>query len=169
MIEVQPILEPDEIIWENLAFTGDEQNARRIAINIFSVFFLIFNTIFTMYLASITLFMNKEIPEAVGCPDIGIAKKDAYLDLIKDFDDDLTSESTGLIGCYCKENTNIFLPWTIVTHNFNEFSDLNTFQEGSDRKNYCLQWWGLQYLKELVLFFISTSAVFINEIVADFF
>ena len=168
-IDVQPILEPDEIIWENLAFTGDEQRARRIAINIFSVIFLVLNTIFTMYLAGVTIFMNKEIPAAVGCPEISISKVEAYKDFLKDYDGEDSSVSTGMLGCYCKDNTSIFIPWKIAAHNFVEFSDLNTNKEGNDRANYCLEWWGLQYLKEIVLFFISTSAVFINELVANFF
>lgn len=42
------------------------------------------------------------------------------------------------MGCYCKENTSIFLPWTIVRHNFVEFSDLNVYKSGDDKKNYCL-------------------------------
>lgn len=122
-----------------------------------------------MYLSAVTVFMNKEIPAAVGCPEIGISKLEAYKDFLKDLDNDDSSVSTGLLGCYCKENTSIFIPWSIATHNFVEFSDTNIYKEGDDRKNYCLQWWGLQYLKEVVLFFISTSAVFINELVANFF
>jgi hypothetical protein len=31
-LDVKAILEPDEIIWENLAYTGDEQKARKYAI-----------------------------------------------------------------------------------------------------------------------------------------
>lgn len=122
-----------------------------------------------MYLAAVTVFMNKEIPDAVGCPDMGVGKKDAYIDYIKGIDNNPDSESTGLLGCYCKEATSIFLPWTIAAHNFVEFSDLNVYKDGNDRKNYCLEWWGLQYSKQIVLFFISTSAVFINELVANFF
>ena len=73
------------------------------------------------------------------------------------------------MGCYCKENTRLYLPWTIIRHSFVEYSDLNVYKNGDDNFNYCLQWWGLQYLKSFSLFFVSTSAVFINEIVADFF
>ena len=76
--KISSIPDPDEIIWENLAFTGDEQNARRIAINVFSVFFLLLNTLFTMYLAGIEGLMNREIPEAVGCPEVEISKLSAY-------------------------------------------------------------------------------------------
>jgi hypothetical protein len=31
-LDIKAILEPDEIIWENLAYTGDEQKARKYAI-----------------------------------------------------------------------------------------------------------------------------------------
>jgi hypothetical protein len=60
----------------------------------------------------------------------------------------------------------------VVTHNFKEFSEYNLWMpdgQTADNKNYCLIWWGLQYLKEICLFFISTSAVFINEFVAEFY
>lgn len=77
-IDVVPNLDPDEIIWENLAYTGDEQKARKLAINIFSVFFLLFNTLFTMYLSGFSVFMNKAIPDAIGCPDVEITKKEAF-------------------------------------------------------------------------------------------
>jgi hypothetical protein len=29
-LDVVPLIEPDEIIWENLAYTGDEQTVRKI-------------------------------------------------------------------------------------------------------------------------------------------
>ena len=49
-IDMEEILEPDEIIWENLAYTGAQQKARKYAIVVFSMVFLLFNTLFTMYL-----------------------------------------------------------------------------------------------------------------------
>jgi len=55
---METILEPDEIIWENLAYTGAQQEARRYAILVFSVFFLLFNTLFTIYLGGFSYFMN---------------------------------------------------------------------------------------------------------------
>ena len=167
--EIVSNLEPDEIIWENLAFTGDEQKARGLAVDIFSIFFLLFNTLFTMYLSGFSVFMNKEIPEALGCPDVELTKREAFVDAIKGWDNDPTEDPVGLMGCYCKENTRLYLPWTIIRHSFVEYSDLNVYKNGDDNFNYCLQWWGLQYLKSFSLFFVSTSAVFINEIVADFF
>ena len=167
--EIVSNLEPDEIIWENLAFTGDEQKARGLAVNIFSIFFLLFNTLFTMYLSGFSVFMNKEIPEALGCPDVELTKREAFVDAIKGWDNDPTEDPDGLMCCYCKENTRLYLPWTIIRHSFVEYSDLNVYKNGDDNFNYCLQWWGLQYLKSFSLFFVSTSAVFINEIVADFF
>jgi hypothetical protein len=73
------------------------------------------------------------------------------------------------MGCYCREETKIFLPWTIIGHNFNDYAYMNPATPTQDKKNYCLIWWGLQYLKQISLFFVSTSAVFINEFVADLF
>ena len=82
--------------------------------------------------------MNKAIPAAMGCPDIAIEKQDAYTDNLKGLDDNPDEDPIGLMGCYCKEETHILLPWTIVTHNFREFSDLNKFKDGMDNKSYCL-------------------------------
>ena len=122
-----------------------------------------------MYLSGFSFFMNKNIPDAIGCPDVQITRREAYLDYIKSLDDDKSTESQGLMGCYCKEETSMWLPWTLVNNNFAEFSELNEYVAGEDRRNYCLRWWLLQWTKEITLFFVSTSAVFINEIVANVF
>ena len=75
------------------------------------------------------------------------------------------------MGCYCSSETSIWLPWTLVNQNFKEFSNLNpNMEEGvEDTINYCLRWWLLSWAKQITLFFVSTSAVFINEIVANVF
>jgi len=122
---VKAILEPDEIIWQNLAFTGDEQRARKYAISSISVFFLLFNTLFTMYLGGFKVLMNKKIPSAVGCPDTSIDKVDAYKDYLKSTDGDDQTKSAGLLACYCQKETSLWLPWTLIGHSFQEFSEFN--------------------------------------------
>ena len=69
--------------------------------------------------------MNRKIPAAVGCPDVEISKLDAYQDNLKKLNPDNNEMPTGLLGCYCKANTSVYLPWTVVTHNFQEFSEYN--------------------------------------------
>ena len=86
-IDVTPIIEPDEIIWENLSYTIDEQKARRYSINVFSVVFLLMNTLFTMYLSGFKSYMNRTFPSPVGCPVEEIEKEAAYVDMLKDFDE----------------------------------------------------------------------------------
>lgn len=66
------------------------------------------------------------------------------------------------MGCYCQANTSVFKLWALIPHHFEDIAP-------NDKWNYCLVFWALQITKELVFFFISTSAVFINEMVADFF
>ena len=100
-IDVSPIIEPDEIIWENLSYTGDEQRARRYAVNVFSVIFLLLNTLFTMYLSGFKQYMNRNIPSPVGCPLEDIEKEDAYTDMLRDYDDFKETKSTGIMLCYC--------------------------------------------------------------------
>jgi hypothetical protein len=73
-----------------------------------------------MYLSGFKVFMNRKIPEAVGCPDIQLTKEEVFFDYLKDFDDDLKSKSTGLMGCYCKVETTPWLPWTLIGHNFSD-------------------------------------------------
>lgn len=93
-----------------------------------------------MYLSGISFFMNKNIPDAIGCPDISITKREAYLDVIKGFDNDKTTEEVGLMRCYCKDETSLWMPWTLIGKNFAEFSELNVYVDGQDRQNYCLKW-----------------------------
>ena len=45
-----PILEPDEIIWENLAYTGSQQRVRKYIMQTIGLLFLVINTLFTLYL-----------------------------------------------------------------------------------------------------------------------
>ena len=73
----------------------------------------------------------------MGCPEVTSTKEDAYLDFLKDFDDNQETKATGLLGCYCKAKTSFWLPWTIIGHNFIEFSDSN------DSFNHCAKWHGL--------------------------
>jgi hypothetical protein len=94
-----------------------------------------------MYLAGIEGLMQRKIPEAVGCPEVEISKLSAYQDNLKKLNDDTNEMPTGLMGCFCKADTNILLPWTLVGHNFKEFSDYNLWIPSGateDKKNYCL-------------------------------
>ena len=68
-LNIDPILEPDEIIWQNLSYTVEDQQQRKFVVNVFSIFFVLANTLFTMYLAYFKKFMNKRIPDPMGCPD----------------------------------------------------------------------------------------------------
>lgn len=119
-----------------------------------SCVFLILNTLFTMYLAGIKNLTNKKIP-SLNCPGVAISKKLAYLDNQKE-------DNNNLMGCYCAKETTIFALWHLIPHNF---KDINP----KDNVNHCLIFWVLKYVKEIIMFFISTSAVFINEMVAGFF
>lgn len=67
-LNVVPIIEPDEIIWENLAYTGDEQTVRKIIMQIISIVFLVVTTILTMYITGTSLLMERFAPE-VNCPE----------------------------------------------------------------------------------------------------
>ena len=57
---------------------------------------------------------------------------------MKGWDEDNSEDPVGLIGCYCKAETSVFLPWTVIAKNFAEFSELNLWIEGEDKRNYCL-------------------------------
>ena len=67
-LNVFPPLEPDEIIWENLAYTGDEQYFRKILMQIISIIFLVLTTVLTIYIGSTKKLTNILIPN-VKCPD----------------------------------------------------------------------------------------------------
>ena len=87
-LDVRPILEPDEIIWENLAYTGDEQRFRKYIMQFVSLLFLIINTLFTMYLTGIQSWLEREIPSLNYCPDVELTKEEAYKDMMKEFNGD---------------------------------------------------------------------------------
>ena len=57
-LEVVPIIEPDEIIWENLSYTGDEQLIRTIIMKIVAIFFLLLTTLLTMYISGFALLVE---------------------------------------------------------------------------------------------------------------
>ena len=73
-LNVVQTLEPDEIIWENLAFSGDEQKARIIVIRIVSIIFLIMTTVLTIYLSGVKKWIGIVIPVAV-CPQQSFTKE----------------------------------------------------------------------------------------------
>jgi hypothetical protein len=108
-------LEPDEIIWENLAYTGDEQYFRKILMQIISIIFLVLTTVLTIYIGSTKKLTNILIPN-VKCPDYYLIrdpyeieyKTQTYKDWL------LPSEKTdGLMGCFCERHTKLYLPWTL--------------------------------------------------------
>lgn len=57
-LEVVPIIEPDEIIWENLSYSGDEQLIRTIVMKIVAIFFLLLTTLLTMYISGFSLLVE---------------------------------------------------------------------------------------------------------------
>lgn len=114
-LNVFPPLEPDEIIWENLAYTGDEQYFRKILMQIISIIFLVLTTVLTIYIGSTKKLTNILIPN-VKCPDYYLIrdpyeieyKTQTYKDWL------LPSEKTdGLMGCFCERHTKLYLPWTL--------------------------------------------------------
>lgn len=127
---------------------------------VISLLFVLFNAIFTIYLGGVKFVINREVPD-LNCPeDIEITKAQAYADYHSE-------SSLNLMGCYCDEHTTVWALWTLIPHNFNEISEEKLGK--SDYWNYCGWLKLLWFLKEILLFFIKTSAVFINEIVAGFF
>ena len=124
-----PILEPDEVIWENLKYNKEEQKIRRYIMHIISCVFLILNTVFTMYLGGFKILLNTAIPSSNCDNEINYLKRDAYKDLLKDMDNDPKSKSEGIFGCYCLQETSPWALWSLIPHNFEEFSDLNPDKE----------------------------------------
>jgi len=83
-IDVEEIIEPDEIIWENLAYTGSEQRIRQLFTVLFALFFIGFSVVFTMATFGLDRLTEQEIPER-ECLGKKTEKIDAYLDIIKKY------------------------------------------------------------------------------------
>jgi len=66
-MDVVPALEPDEIIWDNLLYSKDDQKFRGIITSLISCIFLVATTVFTIYIGTLKQYIEKEIPE-VSCP-----------------------------------------------------------------------------------------------------
>lgn len=137
--KVVPILEPDEIIWENLAYTKDQQQVRKYIIQVISILFLLWNTLFTMYLSGFRFYLNKKIPNLNCDPELTYTKIEAYKDQMKIYG---AEAPTGLLACYCSRETSLYAPWALIPHNFHEFADLipDAMKKNEDNWNYCAEW-----------------------------
>ena len=72
-LNVIETLQPDEIIWENLKFSGDDQRIRKWFMQFISVLFLVLTTALTIYIGAIEGFVEEKIPSA-SCPDYYIER-----------------------------------------------------------------------------------------------
>ena len=84
---------------------------------VISTFFLLVNTIFTMYLGGFRSLLEKEIPTANCDNDITYQKKDAYTDMLKSYGPD-GDKSNGIMACYCRQETTLWALWVLIPHNF---------------------------------------------------
>mmetsp|Transcript_24596 Transcript_24596/g.38192 ORF Transcript_24596/g.38192 Transcript_24596/m.38192 type:complete len:146 (-) Transcript_24596:2569-3006(-) len=50
-IQVEPIIEPDEILWENLSFSMEEQFVRKLTMQIVALIFILIATMASFYMA----------------------------------------------------------------------------------------------------------------------
>lgn len=118
-IDVEEIIEPDEIIWENLAYTGSEQRIRQLFTALFALFFIGFSVVFTMFMLGFDRFTEQEIPtrDCQGSYDGPESKLEAYVDQLKsDRDENYTPK--GLMTCYCMRNERPFEVWKIYGSDF---------------------------------------------------
>lgn len=79
---------------------------------ILGVFCLVLTTIMIIYINIIQELIRDEIPDFY-CPSYSVTKLDAYIDKTN-------AVENGLMGCYCQDNTSVFLPWTYFTENFGD-------------------------------------------------
>ena len=93
-LDIEPIIEPDEIIWENLAFSGDEQLIRKIGLYIISLAFLIVVVVFTMYMGGAQALVEGKIPSR-ECTTVQIPAKDAYMETVGE-------RESVFMYCYCE-------------------------------------------------------------------
>ena len=117
------------------------------------MFFLLGNTLFTMYLSGFKFFINKKIP-ALNCdPELTYTKIEAYKDQMKIYHDE---SPTGLLSCYCSRETSLYAPWYLIPHNFAEFQEIRPelADKAVDNWNYCAEWQLLQIVKSILMFLI---------------
>ena len=105
------------------------------------MFFLLGNTLFTMYLSGsrFQFFLNSKIP-ALNCdPELEYSKVGAYNDYMKIYRGESPS---GLLPCYCSRETSLWTPWSLIPHNFKEFTQYmpKELNKTEDNWNYCAEW-----------------------------
>ena len=119
-LTVIPTLQPDEIIWENLKYTGDDQRLRKWFMQFISVVFLVLTTVLTIYIGAAETLVDEKIPSA-SCPDYYMERDpdDLEYTLIALTDYRLpTDKSERLMECYCSRHSSWIQPWTLFTRGF---------------------------------------------------
>ena len=103
-------LQPDEIIWENLKYSGDDQRIRKWLMQFISVLFLILTTVLTIYIGAAESFVDEKIPEA-NCPDYYVEKDPDDFEYtvvaLKDWRAP-SDKQEGLMYCYCSRHSSFF-------------------------------------------------------------
>jgi hypothetical protein len=114
-------LEPDEIIWENLNYSEDQQAIRKIGMQVVSVIFLILATILTIYIEGSGDFLDEKIPEP-ECPDYIEAYTDPdslpYQELVlRDYYSPVEDQDL-LMECFCSRHSSWWEPWKMFYYGF---------------------------------------------------
>mmetsp|Transcript_39352 Transcript_39352/g.60158 ORF Transcript_39352/g.60158 Transcript_39352/m.60158 type:complete len:120 (+) Transcript_39352:4378-4737(+) len=78
-LNIFPIVNPQEILWQNFQYPVEEQYFRKISIIIVGVLFVCFNFIIYIYLQGLSNFVENKIP-VPQCPNQHFTKEDAYRD-----------------------------------------------------------------------------------------
>mmetsp|Transcript_4428 Transcript_4428/g.6511 ORF Transcript_4428/g.6511 Transcript_4428/m.6511 type:complete len:142 (+) Transcript_4428:4692-5117(+) len=108
-LDVIPTLQPDEIIWENLKYSGDDQRLRKWFMQFISILFLVITTVLTIYIGAVESFVDEKVPEA-NCPDFYVQKdpydKDYTILALRDWQAP-SDKQDGLMYCYCSRHSSL--------------------------------------------------------------
>ena len=122
-LKIMQPLEPDEIIWSNLAHSKKAQSIRGHSLMLFSLLVLLFFALVAIYLSALNDELQGHIHGA-HCPDQGFELNEdpddaAYkAKVVEDFLKG-DSETVHLIGCYCSRHSSWLAIWTLFTRKFN--------------------------------------------------
>jgi len=149
-------VEPDEILWENMAFTKSDSDVRKQLVRLAAIFV-------SLVSGSVVMLLDWERSQAVKrnpvleCPNQTLTAEEAYYDVT-------AYKPYGVMQCFCEE-----LRRKGGIAHANSFSFKEYSHHGEDETLYCLEEGASQLYTTAVVATSAVSIVAFNGIIARVF
>ena len=132
--------EPDDIIWDNLSYTVEQQRLRTAIMYLISIIVTFVAIIITVFIGGFKKWMQLEIPTSY-CPEGFNIDRDPQnfkfkTEILDDYYNHHFHERVGKMGCYCSEFSHLYFPWELFMRSFDVSNHL---EGGSKSRLICLE------------------------------